>query len=109
MKLIDNFHNSLITIVVVIHKVIPKKLKASVGETVKFVCDSESEVTWFFENGPLQANVETEPPLYRKLIIRDVAVINAGSYTCFGRDAESDFLKFEAEGSLQLVSKFIVI
>ena len=67
-------------------------MAASVGDTVKFLCNITITVVWKFKNGPLPNNARTgrigtgrkqQNWRLQWLILTDVKLENAGLYTCY--------------------------
>ena len=66
---------------------IPKYKKTSLGDTVRFKCISDTNVTWSFDGGDLPSNVAKSkvPGSNRQsLRIRNISIHNIGTYKCEG-------------------------
>ena len=91
--------------------VFPQKHFASVGDTIFFKCSSVSYANWTFEKGPLPQNVEKQKFVgYHLLIIHNVEMCNAGTYTCVGVShslGTSLNYTFESDGLLTIVGMLI--
>ena len=84
----------------------PQAKLALEGQNVKFTCESQSYVLWKFNGENLPPNtkqgMEDEGDL-NWLTIKSVSQNNEGTYSCVGQ--VEDFLFFEAEASLDLISE----
>ena len=85
--------------------IIPPALAATEGDTVEFVCVSNSQVTWKFQNSNLPPHVVTgyieELDAYR-MTISFVRRDNAGTYTC---SSTQDNILYETEGELTVIGR----
>ena len=71
------------------NQVKPRLLIASIGDTVYIHCTYKSNVTWYFEEGPLPNNailMENHDKYPHSLRIQNVRLDNDGSLTCVGQE-----------------------
>ena len=102
----SEYNNECINVLIVKgKKVSPFHIITRIEESVYFYCAYESNVmTWYFEEGPLPNNAITigsSNGYSHALMIQDVRLDNAGTYTCRGQEYE--FLS-ESEGTLNVTS-----
>ena len=89
-------------------------MTANVGDTVKFLCNTDITVAWNFKNGPLPNNALTgrmgKPHLQtwrlQWLILTDVQLENAGLYTCYGDPI--DHISYEGDALLTVTGMHII-
>ena len=75
------------------------------GESVYFFCTYESNVTWYFQGGPLPYNTVLMgrfEEFAHTLMIENIRLDNIGNYSCRGQDNE--FLS-ESTARLDVTSK----
>ena len=101
-----NENNNLCINVLVVQdkRVSPSQIITRIEESAYFYCTYESNVTWYFEEGPLPNNaisLGSNIGYSHALMIQDVRFDNAGTYTCRGQDYE--YIS-ESEGTLNVTS-----
>ena len=89
------------------NSVTPPLQSSLVGDNVQFVCKSDKPVKWYFEDGDLFSNVQSDSQYgYKRhyLRITSVTYLNVGTYSCYGEiDPE---IYFEAEGVLLVTGEY---
>ncbi len=88
-------------------KIQPRRISASLGENVHFICKSVSKVHWIFNRGFLPNRTSTLTVIGNQnlnvLNIRDIGLEHEGIYSCIGENIGIHKKIFQSSGYLQVV------
>lgn len=87
-------------------RIIPHYRKAFINDTIIFTCESDYDVKWSFNGGPLLPNVKTLPAdrgnSFHIIKITGTQLKNSGVYKCVGF---YDSISFEDHVVLEVIGK----
>lgn len=91
-----------------VDRVNPKVAHGDIGNSVVFFCRSGGDTKWFhnFESLPDTARNE---PVKNNLIVNSLKASDAGTYTCYGKQEDSERSKhFISSSKLLVYGRFMV-